>query len=204
VKSQCIAGSDYDSLRTAEMSDDGFVLTIHAQSDDGDFAGSGSGGYPVQWLFTVNDDLSITGKEKESGLKFPGERIGEKDGVPVYPSAAFLKGFDAGSPSIFLNYGHFYLIVSENITGIYKTSRRRSAASGITGKPFIPLTMQTAKLFSEQPSIRLPTTMRGRTTGIDRTRTAQDIPRKIPFCLPLSKGLFNTSIKLIFQKELET
>ncbi len=120
VKSHCIAGSDYDSLCTAEMSDDGFVLTVHAQSDDGDFAGSGSGGYPVQWIFTVNDDLSITGKEKESKLKFPHKRIGEKDGVPVYPSEAFLKGFDAGSPTTFLDYGHFHLIVSENITGIYK------------------------------------------------------------------------------------
>ncbi|MBQ9083885.1 MAG: hypothetical protein IJY28_10410 [Clostridia bacterium] len=122
VKSQCIAGSDYDSLSAAEMSDDGFVLTIHAQSDDGDFVGSGSGGYPVQWLFTVNDDLKVTGKEKESELKFPDKRIGEKDGVPVYPREFLLKGFDAGSPTIFLDYGHFYLIVSENITGIYENT----------------------------------------------------------------------------------
>ena len=40
----------------------------------------------------------------------------------MYISDAFLKEFDAGTPKVFINYGDFYLIVSENITGEYENT----------------------------------------------------------------------------------
>lgn len=120
LKSQCIAGSDYDRLSAAETSGDYFVLSISSQSDDGDFADSNSNGYPIDWVVTVNDNLEITEKKKESGRDYFDSRIGEKDGVPVHKSNDFLKGFDAGIPEAFIDYGDFYLIVSENYTGIYE------------------------------------------------------------------------------------
>lgn len=122
LKSQRIAGADYDSLHAAESSGDGFVLTISSQSDDGDFTGSDSNGYPTGWVFTVDDNLEITDRKKENGRDYFDDRIGEKDGVAVYQSDALLKDFDAGSPVAFIDYGDFYLIVSSNITGIYENT----------------------------------------------------------------------------------
>ncbi len=120
MKSQCIAGSDYDILGVAEVSGDCFVLSVSSQSDDGEFVGSNSKGYPVDWIITVNDSLEVIDKKKESGRDFKDGRIGEKEGSPVYQSDNLLNGFDAGSPKAFIDYGNFYLIVSENITGIYE------------------------------------------------------------------------------------
>ena len=118
LKSQCIAGSDFDKVNAAEISGSYFVLSCSSQSDDGDFAGSNSNGYFVDWVITVNDDLEITEKKKASGRDYFDSRLGEKDGVPVYISSAYLDGFDAGTPTAFIDYGDFYLIVSENATGI--------------------------------------------------------------------------------------
>lgn len=120
LKSQCIAGSDYDSLDAAEALGDGFVLSINSQSDDGDFINSNSRGYPVNWIVTVNDDLDIIEKKKGTGRDFFDVKLGEKDGAPIYKSDALLKNFDAGTPEAFIDYGDFYLIVSENITGEYE------------------------------------------------------------------------------------
>lgn len=122
LKSKCIAGSDYDSLNAAEISGSSFVLSCSSQSDDGDFAGSNSKGYPVGWVVTVNDNLEITEKKKESGRDYFDYRLGEKNGVPVYKSNALLNGFNAGNPEAFIDYGDFYLIVSENKTGIYENT----------------------------------------------------------------------------------
>lgn len=119
LKHSLIAGSDFDSLDAAEVSGEGFVLSVSSQSDDGDFSGSGSGGYPVDWVITVNDALEITAQEKRSARAYSDRRIGELDGIPVYQSSELLEDFDAGTPTAFLDYGGFYLIVSENNTGCY-------------------------------------------------------------------------------------
>ncbi len=120
VNTQIIAGSDFDSLDAAEITENGFVLSISAQSDDGDFIGSQSNGYPGDWVFTVNYDLEITGKEIKTGRDYFDSRLGEKNGVSIYKSDSLLTGFDAGTPGAFIDYGDFYLIVSSNITGVYE------------------------------------------------------------------------------------
>jgi len=120
VNTQTIAGSDFDSLDAAEMAESGFVLSISAQSDDGDFVGSQSNGFPKDWIFTVNYDLEITGKEMKTGRDYFDSRLGEKNGKTIYKSDNLLAGFDAGDPEVFIHYGDFYLIVSSNNTGIYE------------------------------------------------------------------------------------
>lgn len=118
LKSQRIAGSDYDSLDSAEYTNNGFLLSISSQSSDGDFTGSNSNGYPVDWVIKVNDNLEITNKARDSGRDYFDTKLGEKEGKAIYSSDNLLKSFDAGTPEAFIDYGDFYLIVSENITGV--------------------------------------------------------------------------------------
>lgn len=120
LKNRCIAGSDYDNLRFVEISGNHFILSISSQSDDGDFAGSNSNGYGVSWIVEINDELEIIEKIILADRDyFFDERLGEKDGVPICESNPIFNNFDAGSPQAFIDYGDFYMIVSENNTGIY-------------------------------------------------------------------------------------
>lgn len=120
VNTQMIAGSDFDSLDAAEITENGFVLSISAQSDDGDFVGSQSNGFPKDWIFTVNYDLEITDKEMKTGRDYFDSRLGEKNGKTIYKSDSLLTNFDAGTPKACIDYGDFYLIVSSNNTGEYE------------------------------------------------------------------------------------
>ncbi len=122
VKERSIAGSNFDDLVVAEANGDQFVLTVRSQSDDGDFLGSNSKGHPVGWVITVNHELEITQRKKETGRSYFDRQIGERDGNAVYKSDPLLDGFDAGTPEAFVGYDDFYLIISENNTGIYENT----------------------------------------------------------------------------------
>lgn len=122
IKSKLIAGSDFESLRNAEMLDNQFVLSLVSQSNDRDFKSSNPKGYPVDWVITVNDNLEITEKTIKKGREYSDFRIGEKDGVAVYINDILLKNFDAGRPTAFIDYGDCCLVVSENATGIYENT----------------------------------------------------------------------------------
>ena len=117
---QTISGSDFDTLMEAEEAGDQFVLSIVSQSDDGDFEGSQSQGYSEDWVFVVNEDLEIVSRERKAGRSVRDNRLGEKDGAPIYSTDVLLNDFDAGNPTAFMDYGDFYLIVSTNNTGIYE------------------------------------------------------------------------------------
>ncbi len=120
LKNRTFAGSDYDSLENAEETENGFVLSIQSQSCDGDFYDSNSNGYPIEWVFTVNDELEPVRKQNKSGRDSFDSRLGEQNGKAVYKSVSFLDEFDAGTPTAFIDYGDSYLIISEHNTGIYE------------------------------------------------------------------------------------
>lgn len=122
LKVKCIAGTDFDSLNAAEITNNGFLLSMDSQSDDGDFTGSDSMGYPVDWVMTVNYNLEITEKKKVSGRDYFDSRVGEKDGFPIYTSDTLLNGYNVGTVTAFIDYGDSYLVVSENNTGVYENT----------------------------------------------------------------------------------
>ncbi len=120
LKNKLLRGSDFDSLKNAEKSDNGFLLSITSQSDDGDFSGSNSGGYGVHWVVELSQNFEITEKKIADGREYFDAKIGEKNGVPIYVYDITSGGFDAGSPTSYIDYGDFYLIVSQNNTGVYE------------------------------------------------------------------------------------
>lgn len=123
LDSRTIAGSDFDDLLAAEPTEEGFLLSVRSQSDDGDFTGSNSGGYGVDWVITVNTALEIVKQEKATGRSYQDRSsLGVLNGETVYPDSLLLADYDAGTPTAVLDYGEYYLIVSENATGIYKNT----------------------------------------------------------------------------------
>ena len=117
-----IAGSDYDSLHFAEKTGDTFTLSISSQSNDGDFTGGAYSLYAKDWVITVDNDLSIIDKKLDTGRDYFDKVIGVKNGEPVYNTDPFLKDFDAGWVKAYIDYGDFYLIVSERNTGEYENT----------------------------------------------------------------------------------
>ena len=122
LKSKSIAGSDYDYLSMAKLTDGQFVLFISSQSDDGDFEGSNSKGYAVNWIFTLDEELEIVEKSinTERDLPYSDVELGVNDGSPVFRSEVLGDGFDAGEPTAVIDYGAWYLIVSEHNCGEYE------------------------------------------------------------------------------------
>lgn len=122
LDTQCIAGTDYDELNMVEIFENDFLLSVCSQSDDKDFEGSASNGYRVDWVIKVNDNLEITEKSKKTGRDYFDIRLGEKNGETIYKSSSLLNDIVVGTPTAFIDYGDFYLIVSENITGEYENT----------------------------------------------------------------------------------
>ena len=112
-----IGGSDFDTFYGAELAEDGILLQVLSQSTDGDFpdTDAGSGG-SRQLEVKLNDDLAVTSfgvSARTYATRF--NRIGEKDGQPIYRGDPLFDGFDAGSPYMYLDYGDYYVIVSRNL-----------------------------------------------------------------------------------------
>ncbi|MBR3423577.1 MAG: hypothetical protein IKG80_03705, partial [Clostridia bacterium] len=115
-----IGGGDYAHLQNVEETDDGFLLYYDAISPTGDF----SSGVPTaaDWTVAINSRLEVTEKNAEPGRDYNDRRIGEAEGKPVFRSDPVFDGFDAGLPTAFIDYGDFYLIVSEHVTGEYENT----------------------------------------------------------------------------------
>ena len=121
IKSKLLRGSDFDSLINAEKSDTGFLLSIRSQSDDGDFYVSDPDNLKVRrWVIELNQNFGITEKKIADGREYYDSKIGEKNGDPIYVYDFTSGGFDAGLPTSYIDYGDFYLIVSQNNTGVYE------------------------------------------------------------------------------------
>ena len=135
-KSKFISGSNFDSLYFAVESKDGFILALQTQSDDGDFVGSGYSPTSIKWIFKVNENIDIIEKEKIDSFSGNVIKIGEKKGNPFYyiqgpkNDYCFINDFalfdsEYGWPNAYIDYGDYYLIVSEHYTGIIEKQPRQ-------------------------------------------------------------------------------
>ena len=118
MQQKVIAGSDFENLLQVEQRDGNFVLSLWSQSTDGDFVGSSGGGYPVDWVFTLDKDLNILDGKEQSGRDFSDDRIGFSRGKAVYVSD-FSEDVP-GTPTAYVDYGDYYLLVWRHITGVYE------------------------------------------------------------------------------------
>lgn len=130
VRSACIGGSDFDSFYGAELTEDGFLLQVSTQSTDGDFPISTGETVSVSKRMEVELEQDLTVKsfrptERPYATYFA--RVGEKDGQPIYRGDPLFDGFDAGTPTAYLDYGEYYLIVSQNVIGEIETPPEVSA-----------------------------------------------------------------------------
>lgn len=120
IKTATIGGLDYDDLNSVKIQDDKFVLSVSSQSNDGDFSKQNADGYSVDYIITINRKLEITQKERGIDNFDLYEKIGDRNGEAIYDNDALLKDYDAGTPTAYIGYEDFYLIVSENQTGVYE------------------------------------------------------------------------------------
>lgn len=118
LDTKIIGGSDFDTVCYVDTDDnDQFLLYCFIQSNDGDFAGIHSDdcfGHKV----IVDDAFQLV--SVESVNSFPHETIGRINGKTIHSNSKEFDKFNAGTPTALLDYGDFYLVVSENITGEYE------------------------------------------------------------------------------------
>ena len=128
IAERLIKGSNFDSLHDVIETEYGFLIYASSQSNDGDFTPIDSDDdvyNAYNWIITIDTSLNITERKKVKTQDFYSDlynrRIGERNGEPIFQNDDMFREFDAGVPSVFIDYGDFYLVVSTHITG-YKTT----------------------------------------------------------------------------------
>lgn len=113
LSASVIGGSDFDCVWQVKKNDGNFTLFCDVQSTDGDFTSDGC------WNVTIDSAFHILSMEKAAYTSF-GEYIGFLNGEPVFSKDTIWNDFADGTPTAILDYGDFYLTVSQNITGLYE------------------------------------------------------------------------------------
>ena len=112
LKEQTYGGSDFDMLWTVDICAEGFVMDAWIQSTDGDFPADSA------WRIVVNHDLMIVEKQQIAVPRLA-DYVGTVDGKRFYDDDLRFSFYPDGYVHAILDYGTFYLIVSENNTGVY-------------------------------------------------------------------------------------
>lgn len=139
TKTVLYAGSDYDSISAVVPQSDGYLLYVYSQSRDGDFARDGEASSAAYWIFHLNDDLECVSKEmcsfEQYCAYFNRKPVGYLDEEAVFSDDARFADYDAGVVTAVLDYGTFYLVVSQNLkeelVPPYASSRRWYASETV-------------------------------------------------------------------------
>ncbi len=115
LASREVAGSMGEMTVGATDTEDGVTLTVMSASKDGDFEGVGNGDYNY-YDVSLSEELEILSVERsDKGAEmYMNKEFGVIDGRPVRASDEIFEGFDAGEPTLVVDYGDFYLVVSMN------------------------------------------------------------------------------------------
>lgn len=127
LQSRTIGGSDYDQLRQVQEENGNYIVYGRIQSIDGDFADSNVSESVNIWKITIDSDLNILFKTPVDWESIPDDPVGYLDGRAVAPADIFPDGFADGRITGVLDYGDFFLVISENNTGYYPTPPEISA-----------------------------------------------------------------------------
>ena len=112
LETNIIGGTDYDHFEAVEQIDGRFAVYGYTQSTDGDFDERGS------VKITVTKELQATAiRDTDNSDR---RYVGLLDGRTVRQNDEILEDFEDGTPTAVIDYGTFYIIVSENATGLYE------------------------------------------------------------------------------------
>ena len=119
IKRGFLRGSDFDHLNYAKPSEGGFMLFVRTQSTDGDFVDSGITLLAVDMNVEIDYDLNVLGSTV-SDNRFRNESlVGIINGSFFFSNDSRFQDFDAGTPTAFIDYGEYRLIVSEYVKSVY-------------------------------------------------------------------------------------
>ena len=115
-------GSDYESFRGVTYNDSrkSFDIAVMTQSTDGIFEGKITEKQLRPAIITVESFLGKGYVTLVDRLD-TGRRVGILDWREIYDDDEMFEGFADGEITALIDYGDFYLIVSENKTGIMET-----------------------------------------------------------------------------------
>ena len=128
IKKRTIAGSDFDQVYTdtVRYENGRFYFNGYSQSTDGDFSGKGGKEHSVtEYKFVIDENLDVISIKKTNDNINIGPLIGKRSrgvlsGKEIFGDDKLFDDFCDGRPTGVLDYGDFYLIISENTTGIYE------------------------------------------------------------------------------------
>ena len=128
IKTRTIAGSDFDEVYTdtVRYENGRFYFNGYSQSTDGDFSGKGGKERGItEYKFVIDENLDVISIKKTNDNinigPFIGKRsLGVLSGKEIFGDDKLFDDFCDGTPTGVLDYGEFYLIISENTTGIYE------------------------------------------------------------------------------------
>ena len=109
-KTAKIGGEDDTKLILAEPSEEGFLVLVETRSSTGDFEEINLRGNLIDVAISMDKEfntLEMTEKELQEATRKP---IGEKAGKPVHSDDPFLQDYDLKDPTLFIDYGDYYLI----------------------------------------------------------------------------------------------
>jgi hypothetical protein len=118
-------GRDYDYLVYCEQIGTQLMLLVNTQSGDGDFHAS-KDGYGVALNVVLDKELNIVSFEK-TDWRLP-KQIGILDGKNICDDAAMFLDFKDGIPTALIDYGDFYLLVSEHTIGKLEYQNRYASS----------------------------------------------------------------------------
>lgn len=127
IKTRTIAGSDFDEVYTdtVRYKNGRFYFNGYSQSTDGDFSGKGGKEHRgmTKYKFVIDENLDVISIKKTNDnirLLIGKRRLGVLSGKEIFGDDKLFDDFCDGTPTGVLDYGDFYLIISENATGIYE------------------------------------------------------------------------------------